>query len=100
MLKIEIKTAYSEESFVILDWDNGRATDFHGHPFWSVEGYINFYFSGIMAFGEDFEIVSIAEATEADIEEAKRIAKDNWVEEFDFELLETLAASRNDFLER
>ena len=53
-----------------------------------------------MAFGEDFEIVSIAEATEADIEEAKRIAKDNWVEEFDFELLETLAASRNDFLER
>lgn len=100
MLKVEIKTSYSEETFVIPDWDPERATDFYGHKFFSVEQYVEFYLYGMRAFCDEFEIVSITTATEPEIEKARHIAEDNWEEEFDYELLEACVSARQRNMER
>ena len=100
MLRVDIKTSYSEETFVIPDWDKERATNFYGNKFGSIEEYVDFYFFGMMCFCDDFEIVKLKTATETDIEEAKQRAEDNWNEDFDFELVGVMAAAHKRFMER
>lgn len=69
MLNVSIKTDYSEEHFVIPEWQPDVHTDFFGNKFYDVETYADFYLSGELSFCDEFDIVEIREATEQEIQE-------------------------------
>jgi len=67
MLKVNIKTSYSEETFIIPDWDEENDTDYYGFEFFTVEGYAEFCIKADLAFPDSFEIVKISAASREDI---------------------------------
>lgn len=69
MLSVSIKTSYSEENFMIPDWQPDVHTDFYGRKFYDVETYADFYLRGELCFCDEFDIAEIKEATEQELQE-------------------------------
>lgn len=70
MIRVDIKTAYSEEWYVLREWDKEHDTDYYGHLFGDIEGYVEHRLYGEKAFCDEFEIIDIKKATEEDMIEA------------------------------
>jgi len=68
MLKVQIKTSYSEEEFIIPDWQPDYDTDYYGNKFYCVENYADFFLCGELCFCDAFDILEISEATQDEIE--------------------------------
>lgn len=68
MLKVDIKTSYSDETFIIPDWQPEVQTNYYGHKFFNEEDYADFYLRGLLCFCCDFEIIEIREASQEEIE--------------------------------
>ena len=69
MLNVFIKTDYSEELFIIPDWQPDFHTDFYGRKFYCQEDYADFYLCGELCFCDAFEILKITEATQQEIKD-------------------------------
>lgn len=73
MLNISIKTDYSEEHFIIPDWQPDFHINFYGHKFTNVEDYADFYLCGELCFCDAFEILNITEASQQEVEEYVKV---------------------------
>ncbi|WP_313180795.1 hypothetical protein [Lacrimispora sp.] len=69
MLKVDIKTSYSEESFIIPDWQSDVHSNYYGRKFFDEEDYADFYLRGPLCFCCDFEIVDLRKASQEEVEE-------------------------------
>lgn len=69
MLKVDIKTSYSEESFIIPDWQPDIHANYYGRKFSDEEDYADFYLRGPLCFCSDFEIVELRKASQEEVEE-------------------------------
>lgn len=68
LLKVAIKTSYSDESFIIPDWQPDVHANYYGRKFFDEEDYVDFYIRGPICFCSDFEIVEIRAAGQEEIE--------------------------------
>lgn len=73
LLRVKIKTSYSDESFIIPDWQPDVHTNYYGRKFFDERDFANFYLRGELCFCDEFEIQDIREASKAEIEEYRRI---------------------------
>ena len=69
MLNVYIKTSYSEEHFIIPDWQPDYHTDFYGRKFYDMADYADFYLCGELCFSDAFEIQGVTTASQQEIEE-------------------------------
>jgi len=72
MLKVEIKTSYSQEDFIIPDWRPDFHTNYYGHKFADVNAYADFYLCGELCFCDDFDLIEVRAATQEEITEYVR----------------------------
>jgi hypothetical protein len=73
VLRVNIETSYSNELFIIPDWQPDVHTDFYGGKFFDIENYANFYLCGKLCFCDEFEILEIRKASREEIEEYNQV---------------------------
>lgn len=57
MLRVNIETSYSNEIFIIPDWQPEVHMNYYGCKFFDAESYVEFYLHGKFSYCDDFKIL-------------------------------------------
>lgn len=77
MLKVDIETSYSKETFIIPQWNKENDTNYYNSKFYCIEDYAEFYIIGEFAFCDTFEIINTTEATQEETDKMNQLLNEN-----------------------
>ncbi len=75
MLRVNIKTSYSNEIYIIPDWQPDVHTNYYGSKFSDVESYAEFYLHGELSYCDEFEFMEIRKTSQDEMEEFNRVKR-------------------------